>query len=412
MPPSPINGIFLKGKKRFGMEFRYSNKVKQMKPSIIRELLKQMSDPQLISFAGGNPAADSFPAEAIRKFSDELLATDPVGMLQYSVTEGYGPLRKAARDYANRQWPVVSDADEVIITSGSQQIIEFMTKLLCNEGDVIAVEEPAFLGAYNSMRSFGARLAGVPLEADGVDLNALETVFRDEKPKFFYCIPNFQNPTGYTTSLAKRRAIYELAVRYGVPVLEDDPYGALRILGEAVPPIKHFDTTGAVVYAGSFSKVLCPGMRLAFCAGAPELIGKMVVAKQGSDVHTNVWAQRVCERILTQTDMDAHLARLQDIYRDKANYMMAEMDEKLAGRLTYIRPEGGMFIWATLPETVDTDAFVKKCLEHKLAVVPGSAFYTADADCRSVRLNFSTPTKEQIRQGVEIMDKVLRELGA
>lgn len=333
-------------------------------------------------------------------------------MLQYSVTEGYGPLRAAARDYANRQWPVVSDADDLIITSGSQQIIEFMTKLLCNEGDVIAVEEPAFLGAYNSMRSFGARLAGVPLEADGVDLNALETVFRDEKPKFFYCIPNFQNPTGYTTSLAKRKAIYELAVRYGVPVLEDDPYGALRILGEAVPPIKHFDTTGAVVYAGSFSKVLCPGMRLAFCAGAPEFIGKMVVAKQGSDVHTNVWAQRVCERILTQTDMDAHLARLQDIYRDKANYMMAEMDEKLAGRLSYIRPEGGMFIWATLPETVDTDAFVKKCLEHKLAVVPGSAFYTADADCRSVRLNFSTPTKEQIRQGVEIMDKVLRELGA
>ncbi len=412
MPPSPINGRFLKGKKRFSMEFRYSNKVKQMKPSIIRELLKQMSDPQLISFAGGNPAADSFPAEAIRKFSDELLAADPVGMLQYSVTEGYGPLRAAARDYANRQWPVVSEADDLIITSGSQQIIEFMTKLLCNEGDVIAVEEPAFLGAYNSMRSFGARLAGVPLEADGVDLNALETVFRDEKPKFFYCIPNFQNPTGYTTSLAKRKAIYELAVRYGVPVLEDDPYGALRILGEAVPPIKHFDTTGAVVYAGSFSKVLCPGMRLAFCAGAPEFIGKMVVAKQGSDVHTNVWAQRVCERILTQTDMDAHLARLQEIYRDKASYMMAEMDEKLAGRLSYIRPEGGMFIWATLPETVDTDAFVKKCLEHKLAVVPGSAFYTTDADCPSVRLNFSTPSKEQIKQGVEIMDKVLRELGA
>lgn len=394
------------------MEFKYSNKVKQMKPSIIRELLKQMSDPQLISFAGGNPAADSFPADSIRKFSDELLNSDPVGMLQYSVTEGYGPLRKAARDYANRQWPVVRDEDEVIITSGSQQIIEFMTKLLCNEGDVIAVEEPAFLGAYNSMRSFGAQLAGVPLEEDGVNLEALETVFREKAPKFFYCIPNFQNPTGYTTSLAKRKAIYELAVRYGVPVLEDDPYGALRISGEAIPPIKHFDTTGAVVYAGSFSKVLCPGMRLAFCAGQPDFIGKMVVAKQGSDVHTNVWAQRVCERILTQTDMDAHLARLQAIYRDKANYMMAEMDEKLAGRVHYVKPEGGMFIWATLPETVDTDAFVKKCLEHKLAVVPGSAFYTTDAPCRSVRLNFSTPTKEQIKQGVEIMDKVLRELGA
>ena len=409
MPPSPIKS---KGKKRFAMKFNYSNKVTQMKPSIIRELLKQMSDPQLISFAGGNPAADSFPADAIRAFSDQLLAADPVGMLQYSVTEGYGPLRKAARDYANRQWPVVREEDDLIITSGSQQIIEFMTKLLCNEGDVIAVEEPAFLGAYNSMRSFGARLAGVPLEADGVDLAALEKVFREQKPKYFYCIPNFQNPTGYTTSLEKRKAICELAARYEVPVLEDDPYGALRICGEAIPPIKHFDTTGAVVYAGSFSKVLCPGMRLAFCAGQPDFIAKMVVAKQGSDVHTNVWAQRVCEQILTHPDMDAHLSRLQAIYRDKAQYMMAQLDEKLAGRVKYIKPQGGMFLWATLPETVDTDTFVKKCMEKKLAVVPGSAFYTTDRPCPSVRLNFSTPTKEQIARGVEIMDSVLRQLGA
>lgn len=393
------------------MQFSYSNKAKNMKPSIIRELLKQMSDPELISFAGGNPAADSFPVENIRKFSQELLQTDPVGMLQYSVTEGYGPLRQAAREYANRQWSVVKPEDELIITSGSQQIIEFMTKLLCNEGDVIAVEEPAFLGAYNSMRSFGAELAGVPLLPDGVDLQALETVFREKKPKFFYCIPNFQNPTGYTTSLEKRKAIYELAVRYEVPVLEDDPYGALRISGEAIPPIKSFDTTGSVVYAGSFSKVLCPGMRLAFCAAQPDFINKMVVAKQGSDVHSNIWAQRACERILTQTDLDAHLSHLQNLYREKAEYMMAQLDEKLVGRIEYVKPQGGMFLWASLPAQVNVNEFVQKCLEHKLAVVPGSAFYTTDADCQSVRLNFSTPSKPQIRQGVEIMDQALREMG-
>lgn len=393
------------------MEFRYSEKVKQMKPSIIRELLKQMSDPTLISFAGGNPAADSFPVEDIRRFSAELLQSDPVGMLQYSVTEGYAPLRQAARQYANRQFETVSQQDDVIITSGSQQIIEFMTKLLCNEGDVVAVEEPAFLGAYNSMRSFGAKLAGVPLEPDGVDLQALEEVFRSQKPKFFYCIPNFQNPTGYTTSLQKRKAIYELAVKYGVPVLEDDPYGALRICGEALPPIKHFDTQGAVVYAGSFSKVLCPGMRLAFCAGAPELIGKMVVAKQGSDVHTNIWAQRVCYEILTKTDLQAHFARLQQIYREKALYMMQQLEEKLGDAVTYCKPEGGMFLWVTLPPQVNTAAFVKTCLKHKLAIVPGSAFYTEDIPCQSVRLNFSTPTKQQIAQGVEIMRLALQELG-
>ena len=394
------------------MEFRYSDKVLGMRPSIIRELLKQMSDPSLISFAGGNPAADSFPVADIRAFSDKLLETDPVGMLQYSVTEGYGPLRQACRDFANRKWPVVKKSDEVIITSGSQQVIEFMAKRLCNEGDVVAVEEPAFLGAYNSMRSFGAVLRGVPLQPDGVDLEALEAAFAAEpKPKFFYCIPNFQNPTGYTTSAAKRKAIYELAVKYGVPVLEDDPYGALRISGEDVPPIKHFDETGAVVYAGSFSKILCPGMRLAYCAGQPEFITKMVTAKQGSDVHTNVWAQRVCERMLRETDMNAHIARLQAIYREKANHMMAQLDEKLSGAVSYVRPEGGMFIWAKLPDEVPAGEFARRCLEKKLAVVPGSAFYTDSAvDQPFVRLNFSTPTKEQIDRGVAVMAEVLAEM--
>ena len=394
------------------MEFRYSDKVLGMRPSIIRELLKQMSDPSLISFAGGNPAADSFPVADIRAFSDKLLETDPVGMLQYSVTEGYGPLRQACRDFANRKWPVVKKSDEVIITSGSQQVIEFMAKLLCNEGDVVAVEEPAFLGAYNSMRSFGAVLRGVPLQPDGVDLEALEAAFAaGPKPKFFYCIPNFQNPTGYTTSAAKRKAIYELAVKYGVPVLEDDPYGALRISGEDVPPIKHFDEEGAVIYAGSFSKILCPGMRLAFCAGQPDLITKMVTAKQGSDVHTNVWAQRVCERMLRETDMNAHIARLQAIYREKADHMMAQLDEKLSGAVSYVRPEGGMFIWAKLPDEVPAGEFARRCLEKKLAVVPGSAFYTDSAvDQPFVRLNFSTPTKEQIDRGVAVMAEVLAEM--
>ena len=394
------------------MEFRYSDKVLGMRPSIIRELLKQMSDPSLISFAGGNPAADSFPVADIRAFSDKLLETDPVGMLQYSVTEGYGPLRQACRDFANRKWPVVKKSDEVIITSGSQQVIEFMAKLLCNEGDVVAVEEPAFLGAYNSMRSFGAVLRGVPLQPDGVDLDALEAAFAaGPKPKFFYCIPNFQNPTGYTTSAAKRKAIYELAVKYGVPVLEDDPYGALRISGEDVPPIKHFDETGAVIYAGSFSKILCPGMRLAYCAGQGDFIARMVTAKQGSDVHTNVWAQRVCERMLRETDMDAHIARLQALYREKAGCMMEKLDERLSGAVAYVRPEGGMFIWAKLPGEAGAGEFARRCLEKKLAVVPGSAFYTDSAvDQPFVRLNFSTPTKEQIDRGVAVMAEVLAEM--
>ena len=203
---------------------------------------------------------------------------------------------------------------------------------------------------------------------------------------------------------------YRLAVQYGVPVLEDDPYGALRICGEDVPPIKHFDECGAVVYAGSFSKILCPGMRLAYCAGQGDLIAKMVTAKQGSDVHTNVWAQRVCERMLTQADMDAHIARLQAIYREKANHMMARLDE-LGGAVSYVRPEGGMFIWAKLPDEVPVGEFARRCLEKKLAVVPGSAFYTDSAvEQPFVRLNFSTPTKEQIDRGVAVMAEVLADM--
>lgn len=394
------------------MQLEYSDKVKGMRPSIIRELLKQMSDPSLISFAGGNPAADSFPVEAIRRFSAELLQNDPVGALQYSITEGYGPLRESCRAFANRRWPVAKAGDDILITSGSQQIIEFMAKLLCNEGDVVAVEEPAFLGAYNSIRSFGVRLAGVPLEPDGPNLAALEQVFAaPQKPRFFYCIPNFQNPTGYTTSLAKRRAIYALAVRYGVPVLEDDPYGELRIEGEDLPPIKHFDQEGAVVYAGSFSKILCPGLRLAYCAAQTELINKMVVAKQGSDVHSNIWAQRVCHKLLTETDMDAHIRALRALYKEKAQFMMARLEEKLAGRASYVRPQGGMFLWLTLPQGVDVAEFVERCLAQRLAIVPGSAFMTGDTPCQSVRLNFSTPTKEQIERGTDILAGVLAQMG-
>lgn len=393
------------------MDFHYSDKVLGMRPSIIRELLKQMSDPSLISFAGGNPAADSFPVADIRAFSDKLLETDPVGMLQYSVTEGYGPLRQACRDFANRKWPVVKKSDEVIITSGSQQVIEFMAKLLCNEGDVVAVEEPAFLGAYNSMRSFGAVLRGVPLQPDGVDLEALEAAFAAEpKPKFFYCIPNFQNPTGYTTSAAKRKAIYELAVKYGVPVLEDDPYGELRFAGAPVPSIKSLDEGNSVIYAASFSKILCPGMRLAFCACDEKLARSMVVAKQGSDVHTNVWAQRVCAELLRTMDMDAHICAVSAMYGRKAA-LMAQLLREKCPQIAFEAPQGGMFLWAVLPQAVRVPEFVQACLEHRLAVIPGSAFYVdGEAPCQDIRLNFSTPSEDAIRRGVDIMAQVLKKL--
>lgn len=393
------------------MQYVFSNRMNGMKPSIIREILKQMSDPTLISFAGGNPAADSFPAKEIAEFSAQLLQNDPVGVLQYSVSEGVPAVREAVKSFANRHETLCTEQDDLLICSGSQQIMDFVTKVLCNEGDVIATETPAFLGAFNAFRSYGAQLCGVPMQDDGVDLQALEAVFSaPQKPKFFYCIPNFQNPTGKTMSLAKRKAVYALAVKYGVPILEDNPYGELRIAGKALPAIKSFDTEGIVIYAGSFSKILCPGMRLAYCICQKELFAKLVIAKQVSDVHTNVWAQRVAAEMLARTDMDAHIAEICSLYREKANLMMEQLAQKCPA-IQFTKPEGGMFLWAELPSNISADAFVRHCLAQKLALVPGIAFMADDtAPCNAVRMNFSTPTKEQIVKGVSIMADVLHRM--
>ena len=393
------------------MIYALSNSVCRLAPSIIRGSLKQMSDPTLISFAGGNPAADTFPAAEIARFSNALLTQNAAAVLQYSVSEGVPFVRTAMKKFANRHEIICRDTDDLLITSGSQQVMDFVAKCLVNEGDTVAVEVPAFLGAYNAFLSYGAQLAGVPMEDDGVDLAALEAVFAAKPtPKFFYCIPNFQNPTGKTMSLAKRKAVYALAQQYHVPVLEDNPYGELRFTGENLPSIKSFDTDGTVIYAGSFSKILCPGMRLAYCICQKELHAKLVLAKQVSDVHTNVWAQRVCEQMLTQTDMEAHIASICVIYREKAEKMMAALDAKCP-QIAYHKPEGGMFLWATLPENIAVSTFVQKCLAEKLALVPGNAFMVdTAAPCQNIRMNFSTPTAEQIERGVEIMACVLAEM--
>lgn len=394
------------------MEFLYSKRIKNMKPSIIRELLKQMRDPELISFAGGNPDSNAFPVEAIREISANLLQEEPVQTLQYSVTDGIPGLLQAGEAYINQSGPVKKETDGIMVTSGSQQIMDILAKLLCDEGDIVATEDPAFLGALGSFRSYGAKLVGVPMESDGVNLAALEAVLSgDKKPKFYYTIPNFQNPTGITTSAEKRKAVYQLCAKHGVLILEDNPYGELRIAGEEVAPIKTYDTEGIVVYAASLSKIFAPGLRLAFCVAPEELIGKMVMAKQGIDVHTNVWAQRVCQEYFEKYDMHQHIERLRKIYRKKAEYMMHELDKKLGNHIRYQRPEGGMFIWLTLPQEVDMPVFIKRCLAEKVAVVPGNAFFVnEEASCNSVRVNFSTPTEEQIDKGTTVLAKVLNEM--
>lgn len=390
------------------MEYKFSNRMSNVQASAVREILKAASDPEVISFGGGNPAKEAFPVEAIKRISNELFVEDPISMLQYGITEGYGPLRESAKAFFNRDDQVSKEYDDIIITTGSQQIMDLLAKCVCNEGDVVISEDPSFLGALNSFRSNGATLVGVPVEEDGMNMEALEKAMQMKPtPKFLYVIPNFQNPMGTTMSLEKRKKTYELAKKYGVLILEDNPYGDLRFAGEMVAPIKSFDEDGIVVYAASLSKIIAPGMRVAVAIGHKTLLQKMTVAKQVADVHSNVWAQRVMDRFLRETDMNEHLTRLQAIYRDQATLMLKEMDEHFHPSVKYTRPEGGMFIWVTFPDGVDVNDFVQDAIKQKVAVVPGAAFLCDDkAPCQSIRMNFSTPTKENIIKGVRILGEL------
>lgn len=394
------------------MEYRFSDRVQGLKPSAIREILKNSSAPGIIPLSAGNPAPDAFPTEAIRKISAELLENTPVDALQYSVTEGYAPLREHLRSYMKEKHGVGGEGDDVLITSGAQQVMDLLTKVLLNEGDTVLCEAPSFIGSLNTFRSYRARLRGIPMEKDGLSLEGLENALKQEKSvKYLYTIPNFQNPSGVTMSLEKRKKVYELCRDHGVLVLEDNPYGDLRVEGEDLPPIKAFDAEGVVLYAGSFSKVVSPGMRVGYAIGPKEVIQKMVVCKQGEDVHSNIWAQIVCYRFMTGFDYEAHLERLRGIYRRKRQVLLSAMERYFKPLITWNEFEGGLFAWCTLPEGIDMLDFVKRAAERKVCVVPGTAFLTDETQpCRSFRVNFSTPTDQQLTEGVRLLGELAKEL--
>jgi 2-aminoadipate transaminase len=387
------------------MKYQFSRKMQNVKASAIREIFKVLADKEIISFAGGNPAADAFPVYEIIKASEELLEDNPISVLQYGLTEGDPFFLKKAAAFINRKGGIIKEGDQIITTTGSQQIMDLASKVLCNEGDVVVVEEPSFLGSLNSFKENGCQLRGVPYKDGEIDLAALELALSTQpKPKFMYLIPNFQNPMGTTMSLDTRKKVLALAKQYEVLILEDDPYGELRFEGEDIPSLKQLDEDGLVLYGASFSKIMAPGMRVACAIANHELIEKMVVAKQGADVHTNLWAQKVIARLLDSMDMDAHLEKLRKIYKEKCELMLNEMEKHFSDQVTYTSPEGGMFIWVHLPSHVDTDAFVKEALKRKVAVVPGAAFLTDDSqECHAFRMNFSTPSREDIIKGVKIL---------
>lgn len=394
------------------MEYKFSNKVSNLKPSAIREIFKYAADPEVISLSAGNPAPEAFPTKEIEEISAKILKENPIGALQYSITEGYVPLREHLSAYMKSKYSVGTDGDDLIITSGAQQVMDLLTKSVCNEGDVVICEAPSFIGSLNTFRSYGAKLVGASVESDGINTDELENALKANKnTKFIYVIPNFQNPSGVTMSLEKRQKVYALAKKYGVMILEDNPYGDLRYSGEDIPSIKSMDTDGIVVYAGSFSKVLSPGMRVGFCVAPKEIIQKMVVCKQGQDVHTDIWAQMVAYEFMKNYNYEEHLSYLRKLYKTKIDLTMELLDKHLAPQITYNKPQGGLFVWCTLPEQVDMMDFCKQAVLRKVCVVPGNAFL-ADEDevSHSFRINFSTPTDEQLEKGIEILGGLINEI--
>ncbi len=375
--------------------------MQNLKPSAIREMLKVTADPSVISFSAGNPSAELFPVEKLAEVTAEIYANEPSTALQYSITEGYGPLRELTK-LRYRKYGIVADDDDLIICSGGQQGIDLTVKCLVNEGDTILCENPSFIGALNTFRSYSANLVGVPMDRDGMDIGALEEALRREKNvRLIYTIPTFQNPAGVTMSVQRRKRLLELAQKYNVIILEDSPYFELSFSGSITPPIKSFDTDGHVVYVGSYSKIISPGIRIGFVCGPKWLVSKMTVAKQVSDVHTNMVFMMVVAKMLESYDMDAHIKECRELYSKKCGLMLGEMDRLFDKRVTYTRPEGGLFIWCDLPEGYPSIPLCTVAQKRKVAVVPGTTFDVSESpDNRGFRLNFSVPTPEQIETGI------------
>lgn len=394
------------------MDYRFSDRMSTMRGSAIREIFKFAADPEVISLAGGNPAPELFPNEELADIAAELLRNQPVLSLQYGVTEGYTPLREAVKARLKRVEHIDNADDEVIIVSGGQQGIELSAKALVNEGDTVIVEEPSFIGALNAFRSYNAHLAGVKMDGDGMNIASLEKAVAENKnAKLIYTIPTFQNPMGTTMSLEKRKAVYEIARKNNLIIIEDNPYGDLTFDGTKMPTIKSMDVDGRVIYCGSFSKILAPGLRIGFVCANQAIVQKIVVGKQVSDVHTAMLPQLLAYEYMTRFDLDAAIVKMRANYAHKCRTMLDAIARDFPANVTCTRPNGGLFIWCDLGHGVDTQALAATCAANKVVYVPGSTFMVdMDKPSSALRLNYSTMSDERIGEGIRRLGAIFSEV--
>lgn len=385
----------------------YASRMKQLRPSTIREILKVTAQPEIISFAGGLPAPELFPIEAVRASADAVLSRNGHEALQYGPSEGFMPLREwVATEMGKRGVKTV--ATDVLITTGSQQVLDLVGKLFLNPGDVVLTENPTYLAAIQAFQTFEARFVPVPTDEDGLIPETLPELIRIHRPKFLYTIPNFQNPTGVTLSAERRVTLARIAAEHSLTILEDDPYGKLRYRGTEIPPVKQWDASNRVIYASTFSKTIAPGLRVGWVTAPAEILSRLLILKQASDLHTSSFDQRVAHTFLVEHDQVAHLQRICHAYGERFAVMDAALRKELPAGYHWTHPEGGMFLWVTGPADLDGLALLQRAIKHQVAFVPGRDFFPTEGGRNHLRLNFSNSSPERIQKGIRRLAELCR----
>lgn len=392
------------------MNWKFADRMDSLKASEIREILKITQREEVISFAGGLPAPELFPVEVMKEISLQVLAKSGRVALQYSTTEGFEPLRQKIAARIGQKFQTRATAQQILITSGSQQALDFSGKLFLNEGDLVLCESPTYLAAISAFRTYQPRFVEVPTDDEGMIAEELTKILvNTDRVKLIYVIPDFQNPTGRTWSLPRRRQLVETAARFGIPVLEDNPYGELRFEGEPLPSLKSMDQEGIVIGTGTFSKTFCPGMRIGWIVAEPEVIEKYVLIKQGADLCTSLRSQMEIDLFMERFDFEANLRQLIDLYRSRRNAMVQALTDFMPAGVKFTRPQGGLFLWVELPFPLRSVDLLRECLKREVAFVPGDAFFPNGGPQNTLRLNYSNMPEERIREGIRRMAGVTRD---
>lgn len=395
------------------MQLKFADRMSQIKASEIREILKITEQEDVISFAGGLPAPELFPIEEIEYTTRLVLEESGTKALQYTTTEGYAPLREWIANRMNSTQGTSFDKDNILITHGSQQGLDLTGKVFLNKGDIVLCESPTYLAAISAFKAYECGFIEIATDKDGMDMNDLERVLKStQNVKLIYTIPTFQNPTGKTWNLERRKQLAEISAKYNVAVIEDNPYGELRFEGKNLPSAKSFDTEGNILCTGSFSKIFCPGFRIGWIAGDKEIIRKYVLVKQGVDLQCNTIAQMTIAKFLETNDIDKHIQKIVHVYKKRRDIAVECMEEYFPKDIKFTRPEGGLFTWVELPEDISARDILDICLQKRIAFVPGGSFFPNKNRENTFRLNFSNMPEDKIRQGLKTIGEVIKDYSA